>query len=481
MLIAPEYLHQIYEIKRQFERQFDQFSSNWTGYKVIELKSSDVVGILASREDSDGELEYEVDWKATGGAAHETSGVKHTAIARGPLLKQFIRTGQPARDESEDETLEISIEHLDSLDVEAGNPYWRFYQMGFWALLEQVHTEAIATSHSVVTEWTREDFHLEMVKVLSALPTTLLRGIMGAGVNCRRIADPGIRALLEDNLVTSKGRLWIYLLEFVDEFGLTVDAGSMRRIIKIIRRYTSTNPSIEEINEAVQIDSVAKDLSPAEKDNVRNGHRGYLSTTTRKSLATFIVAIEPLIAGLADDKRLPFVLRDVGYTDQGFRRIFGQHLKHSSSNKVMNLIEAIGLYDRELDNRYWMQGDVIFLAYRYLQSALGEVLFSILGQSYVETGRGFNGVKAGSSTASANKWKITSWQEWQQDTLDNTPITANLRLEADRVKAVKERKEFLEKEIARQKRINLENEVEWIRRKMAIQEEILHFRDLLLE
>jgi hypothetical protein len=57
-----------------------------------------------------------------------------------------------------------------------------------------------------------------------------------------------------------------------------------------------------------------------------------------------------------------------------------------SSNKVMNLFEAMSI--ARLKGTYRMHGDIIFLSIGHLHAKFGEIIFSLLGQSYVGTGKG---------------------------------------------------------------------------------------------
>ncbi|KAK3112031.1 hypothetical protein LTR53_012112 [Teratosphaeriaceae sp. CCFEE 6253] len=436
----------------------------------------EITAILGSREEG-GELQYEVRWRSTGGAKHPDQWIPAADVEDGPLLTRFLETGEAASD-SDGDVQDHSTEDLDALDVAARNPYWRLYELGHWAMIPKAFREA--QGHSALVGCSFEAFRMECSEILAALEPALLRGIMGAGVTRRKRVDPDLRARLAKNRKLSVNRPCIYLLELTDDDGCSLNVSSIRRLIRIAKQYASESPTGADTDKALLIDQVKGDLTPAEKAEVRGGARRYLTKTTRRSLDTFVQNLEREIEDLADEDVLPFMLRDVGYTDNGIRRLDDQHLKHHSSNKLMNLIEAICVCDVALNDRYRMRGGVIYLCCRFAHARFGEILFSILGQSYVATGRGFNGVQAGLSVASNDKWTGADWGEWQVETLNDTPMRQNVDLEIARIAAALDRKAKLEKSIVDIKRDMLQKQVLAVRRKVALQSELLRLQRELL-
>lgn len=150
------------------------------------------------------------------------------------------------------------------------------------------------------------------------------------------------------------------------------------------------------------------EMTPAERRAVINGTRKYLTTKNPEKISLLLQKLEGQLGG-SGTQRLPFLLRDVGYTDDGKVRIQNQHQQHRSSNKIMNLFEAVCRCDERIAG-YSIQGEVVFLCFRKLHAKLGEIMFSLLGESYVETGRGFNGVEAGHHTRTLDNYdSLSQW------------------------------------------------------------------------
>lgn len=203
----------------------------------------------------------------------------------------------------------------------------------------------------------------------------------------------------------------------------------MRRFIKQARLFADTTAS-DSAEFALQVESVRTKLNSTEKAGIHVGHRNYLSTTTACSnLAILLGQLGKQIAGLDDDERMPFALRDIGYSDNCRHRIEQQHLKHSSSNAQMTLFEAISCADHTLRGKYRLCGHIIFLCLMQEHAKYGEIIFSLLAQSYVQTGRGFNGTMAGKSVASSKKYEKEDWDAWRKAAVREGLIKRNMQAE----------------------------------------------------
>lgn len=114
-------------------------------------------------------------------------------------------------------------------------------------------------------------------------------------------------------------------------------------------------------------------------------------------------------------------LRDVGYARNCSDRI-AQHRSHSSSNYLMNLVEAIG---GVLNYSYRNVAAVIGLCSEPEQAVVGEILWSCIGQSYLDTGRGYNHESAGKSNRSADDVRTLQWAAWQNWAYEKSPFEKN--------------------------------------------------------
>lgn len=141
-----------------------------------------------------------------------------------------------------------------------------------------------------------------------------------------------------------------------------------------------------------------------ENDIRQNNVRRYLPpATSRNKLETLLYALEKQPEALPDEnERFPFLLRNIGSNDNGVHRLAGHHKKHTSSNTI-NLFEAISFADGA---GYEIYGEGTLLCFGPSHAILGENAFSLLGQSYVEDGSGFNGKEGGVTVNSIHGERI---------------------------------------------------------------------------
>lgn len=79
----------------------------------------------------------------------------------------------------------------------------------------------------------------------------------------------------------------------------------------------------------------------------------------------------------------------------------------------------------------------MFLCSQYRYAALGEIIFSVLGQSYIETSKGFNSTEAGKFVASVHEFDTTeTWERFSAAALPT--ITKNMKAERGRIEESRE-------------------------------------------
>ncbi|KAL9116917.1 MAG: hypothetical protein Q9187_006555, partial [Circinaria calcarea] len=126
-------------------------------------------------------------------------------------------------------------------------------------------------------------------------------------------------------------------------------------------------------------------------------------------------------------------LVEIGYAKHPVARL-AQHKKHSSSNYIMNLVEAACRVRYGLS--YGMQQFIIYRIFAARQAAPAEILFTRLAQGYIEDGGGFSHALAGRSNHLALSISALDEQSYHEFVVDKTPIVATMERE---IKFVQER------------------------------------------
>ena len=288
----------------------------------------------------------------------------------------------------------------DALDAAAGNPHWELFKQGFLAVLEAVAKDAIAHV-SLRDVYTMVGTFVRMAyQMMISIPVPVLQGILGGGLLRRKARSEDMYAWLTNNLRKSEDRPSVYLIEFADEIGRSLTYRDMLAILKGARQYMNMHLAAD-VEFAIKVESNEGELDLFEEQAIRSGVRKWVTSDKAKErLDELVTNLESRIQNdLAQDpnksRRMPFVLRDIGYTIRGIKRL-DAHLDHTgSANKIMALF-ALVAKAKGLE-KHALHADVIFLAFRDEHAIAAEVLFSLLARSYTTTGTGFNSIQAGLS------------------------------------------------------------------------------------
>lgn len=310
-------------------------------------------------------------------------------------------------EDEEEDAPKGAVSDFTSADFEANNPYWKHLELGYESFARALWQDV--TLHAAARDLPNFDvFSTICEQILASVPDLILRSVCGSGLKKRKLVDLRLQRFLDRNLRKGSSRPCIYMLEFVDEEGLGPSIAEMRRLVESAWQYVKPETQ-EDIDLAIDVDSVKGRLSKDERTEVANGWRRYIggSENTRQRITALLNELTNQLDALdkSDADKVPFLIRDIGYTDNAERRIYEQHALHNSSNKLMNLLEAISLTD-VLKGKYSFEADVIFLCYHYTHACWGEIIFSLLAQSYVDSGKGVNGKQAGLNITSNNRWTV---------------------------------------------------------------------------
>ena len=143
--------------------------------------------------------------------------------------------------------------------------------------------------------------------------------------------------------------------------------------------------------------------------------------------------IDELSISNGDNVDFPYPLRDVGYSDDSYTRLEQQETMSQSSNRFLRPPQR-DHPDQSIQKRHYRAwGNVVFLGFRQSHAMLGEIVSSVLAQSYHRTGKGFNSVDAGVQNTSNDKYQFAHFSAWREDLLKSSPYQANAAAENQRV------------------------------------------------
>ncbi|EME41128.1 hypothetical protein DOTSEDRAFT_36583 [Dothistroma septosporum NZE10] len=433
------------------------------------------VRVTDERIDTSGRIEHLVVDPAE---VESGSWVAHEDMERSLLTRYVLSGVVPLNQDSsnDDEDDESSSKSPDPEGDDGMNQYWSYLQRGYWSLASKIWP-VVSELHSQAKGMkTVGTFRAYLTELLCLVPAKALRGVMGAGLRRMRMTDPAFRRVLDRMKKNCWGHPGLYVLELCDAVGVGPNAGQWRQIIREVRAYmdiTDPNPATALFVDRLFDNSLP---DPDEIAEIKAGkRRKYLTLgvrdRTRQDMDTLLQELEHLISQLQDHEAVPFLLTDVGYTSHSETRIDEQQRKHRSSNKIMSLIEAVAimLFGH---SRSRIFGDVILLCAEPEHAALGEIVLSVITESYIETGRGFNAEKAGIQQRSMEHYSEGSgkWGLWKEDAMVDGPMLANLDLETDKVDAQNQELAELRQQVA-------ELESQASREELAELQEIGELRD----
>jgi hypothetical protein len=343
-------------------------------------------------------------------------------------------------------------------DAAAQNPYYADLSRGYRNVLDSLAIEVEKHAAMQRLSYDRDDIKAEISDILTSVPLSVLLGICGAGLRARKARCEELYAWLVKNLSKSIKRPSIYVLEFTDQLGRAPSLEDMGVIVTDARSYLSDNPSAEDSKTTIRIDSAGGNLlSSGERAERRNApdndNRRFLSSASaRQNMTDLLDSLDAELRRLGQTNpphaRMPYPLRDIGYTDHGPKRLRAQENLKSGSNPLMSLFNAIAQSNLtfiareraafdvgDMAVKYRLHGDVIFLGFRRDHAAIGEIVFSVLAQSYTKTGKGFNGVLAGVQNQANAKYDEDHFKEWQHDVWNpqESPAQSNQEAEKGRI------------------------------------------------
>ncbi|KAF2207414.1 hypothetical protein CERZMDRAFT_88468 [Cercospora zeae-maydis SCOH1-5] len=356
------------------------------------------------------EDDFDIEYFVKGHESDQGEWTRDSKLSRAAVQKWKVAKQANSTDPFANTTSLLDHDDRDRELHTSNNNAQEYFQDGFWAL--SALTWDAASRHKIVQDTEHDiDSWTSFVTILLCMTEyKVVKALCGPGLRWSKLRDPELLQKLNNLRESAVSRPCHYVIEFVHKHGNGPTVGEMRGIIKATRDYLEVDdPTDAQAKLAVRVDGWDCVLLQHQQDNIwYGGKRRYLFSdgksledtrdTRRPKILEFLEQLEALLEDFADDDQMPFLLKDVGYTVNGDPRL-AQRESHTSSNAIMNLIEAvsIALFG---EDKYRMKGDVMFICGLPEQAEAGEVFWSLLCDSYTWTGRGFNGVDAGNNQVS---------------------------------------------------------------------------------
>jgi hypothetical protein len=299
----------------------------------------------------------------------------------------------------------------------------------------------------------------ELVTMLASMDDQVLEHLIKGDIAKAAHLDPNFNDKLEAFKIRGPDVImpFIYIQTLVNGRGESPSANGLLYIIGEIELYMRgwQNPDDKESEER------ARRIDNSSRTDYRNGFRKYIESQTHyNNLKAWVTILKARCRNVPADKMhepLARPLSEIGWAKDLTKRL-AQHRKHSSSNYLMNLTEAVC---RNSFADYSIHQYGIFRVFEECHAMLGEIIFSRIGQVYITYGGGFSHCAAGISHQGAYQLLETDYRllklavsrnpdftiRMREETRKTRELATDLRESFKAVKTDRERVQYLAKKI----------------------------------
>ncbi|KAI7090022.1 hypothetical protein KC356_g1941 [Hortaea werneckii] len=314
--------------------------------------------------------------------------------------------------------------------IKVRNDLERTYrEEGLYALVSRVlraETDAYSTWDGVPTSMIVRFGYAIAVTTHPEVISACIRGNWTRNQKTNKALASVLRKLKQRAL--SMKHPFIYLNEVADAKGYSPSPKELKKAIEIARAYYDGTDSVM----AKRIDNFTKpfrtpaqERDPTFRKYIMSSRRPAVSTKRATTGRAFCRHLEDRL-NVCNSKTDPLdiALAEVGYTQDADVRL-KNHQRHTSSNHIMNLFDAILniLYPQ----KYLLHQYVIYSCCAANEVALAESFFSRCTDCYIGTGGGFSYYAAGISVRSAYIYDTQHWESSIQWALNNMCVDRNHR------------------------------------------------------
>jgi hypothetical protein len=271
-------------------------------------------------------------------------------------------------------------------------------------------------------------FELSIRSMLASFDTKILKHLIMGDLPRAARQDPELTQTLSK--VTNVGKdvrcPCIYIQYIVNSQGFSPTPKTIFEILDAVEKYTVgfEDPSNTESFE------FPKNIEGRTMQTVfgiqgrPTGDRKYVNSKTHQAnITAWLAATRARLNGCPAEEPLARPLCEIGYARK-LGEGLEQHSKHSSSNYVMNLTEAVC---KTMFKQYTMAQYVLFHLCNPVHAMIGEVICTRVSLGYISHGGGFSHHPAGESVAGASGMPATYYRDRRNVVFSSPMYQENMR------------------------------------------------------
>jgi hypothetical protein len=304
------------------------------------------------------------------------------------------------------------------------NEYAEALSKSYIDLAELVYERECSVRSKVLTNYSQEQFVSHCIKILWYTHPLLLKELACGNYSKTLINSAPTAQLRKLHAAYSQhgdGQPSIYMQQLVNNAGESPTPNELQNIIALARGYSDRTLSrsiVRAIDSAIYR---GEDTWKHPYPRYLEPKRPSAAKTIKKFCDYLEKRLKPLIeeAGQGDTP-LTYPLVEFGYSKNSKTRLM-QHRTHNSSNYIMNLFEAICLYQ---EIGYQMHQYIIYFCFEPDQVYVAEALFTRIGLGYIERGTGFSHHPAGQNCHGSVK-EQRLWDKWFAEAIKSKQFITN--------------------------------------------------------
>ncbi|KAK0661958.1 hypothetical protein DIS24_g2294 [Lasiodiplodia hormozganensis] len=317
------------------------------------------------------------------------------------------------------------------------SPFSLHFSQPFFMPLPGAIFDLAKEKHRVLDGMNSENWYLVTTPVLASMKVPVLRAV-GEGSLSKDFQQPGpIREALKATAENSRNRPGTYALVLAEKNWESPTAREPLDAIKTVRAYCGTGAQADKLAAKVgtqmnnRRNSRVKALPPDHRRYLAKKSDGRVSSAKRDMILEFCTELENRLRGLPNlDDPIEYPLFYFGWSANLQQRI-NQHTNHQSSNETVDLFHAALMLFFESRGSRILAFPLCFLT-KPAQSAIAEVLFTVLGNGYRPYG--FNSRPTCLNNDSANTIHSQGWALNAAYIQYATPFVLNMQNEERYIK-----------------------------------------------
>ncbi|KAK0622182.1 hypothetical protein DIS24_g11311 [Lasiodiplodia hormozganensis] len=287
------------------------------------------------------------------------------------------------------------------------------------------------------------------IPLLATVPGPLLNELMIGNISLAARGTGPLADILQFGKANSTDRPAVYSLALVDErSGEAPTPNELREMLEVMAKYPlrEHDQLASEVDAAMPTQQSTEMPALSRRKYLVTGH-GDISPERENNVEVFRKALTARLDQIPAedaDKPMSRPLQRFGWTIAS-RPGDELHLRHDGFNYIMGLTESIFRYlnHHHLPNNYRLDANPICFMWEPEHPVAGEILFTCIGDGYIENGGGFSYNSADQNNNSADIYNTRLGEATARFVRHTTAFCTNMRNERQR----------LEEDVAERKRL----------------------------